>query len=139
MGLVLIGALVAGRGDSGQQSDGQRAHAIATEIRCPTCRGLSAADSDAPAAQAIRDDILRRVQVGQTGGQIRAYLVSRYGTQILLRPESHGVAALVWVLPVVVLGAAVAGVALAFRRWRARPRVTVSAADEALVDQALHP
>ncbi len=137
LALVLTGALVAGRGDSGQQSDGQRAHGIATEIRCPTCRGLSAADSDAPAAQAIRDDILRRVQAGQTDGEIRGYLVSRYGTEILLRPERHGVASLVWVLPIVALLAAVAGMALAFRRWRSRPHAPVSAADQALVDEAL--
>jgi len=137
LALVLTGALVAGRGDSGQQSDGQRAHGIATEIRCPTCRGLSAADSDAPAAQAIRDDILRRVQAGQTDGDIRGYLVSRYGTQILLRPERHGVASLVWVLPVIALLVAVAGMVLAFRRWRSRPHAPVSAADQALVDEAL--
>ncbi len=137
LALVLTGALVAGRGDSGQQSDAQRAHGIATEIRCPTCRGLSAADSDAPAAQAIRDDILRRVQAGQTDGEIRGYLVSRYGTEILLRPERHGVASLVWVLPVIALLVAVAGMALAFRRWRSRPHAPVSAADQALVDEAL--
>jgi len=137
MVFVLAGALFVGRGDSGQQSDGQRAHDIATEIRCPTCRGLSAADSDAPAAQAIRDDILRRVQAGQTAGEIRGYLVSRYGAEILLRPERRGVAGLVWLLPVIALGAAVVGMILAFRRWRARPHVTVSADDQALVDEAL--
>lgn len=137
MAFVLAGALLVGRGSSGQQSDGQRAHGIATEIRCPTCRGLSAADSDAPAAQAIRDDILRRVQGGQTGGEIRTYLVSRYGAEILLKPERSGVAGLVWILPVVVLVAAVAGMVLAFRRWRSRPHAPVSSADRALVDRAL--
>jgi len=137
MALVLAGALIIGRGDSGQHSDAQQAHSIATEIRCPTCRGLSAADSDAPAAQAIRDDILRRVQTGQTGGEIRAYLVSRYGDQILLKPARRGVASLVWILPLVALGGAVAGMVLAFRRWRSRPRAPVSDADQALVDEAL--
>lgn len=137
MGVVLAGALFVGRGDSGQPSDARRAHDIATEIRCPTCRGLSAADSDAPAAQAIRDDILRRVQAGQTAGEIRAYLVSRYGDEILLKPERHGMAVLVWALPVLAVGAAIAGLALAFRRWRARPGRALSADDQALVDEAL--
>jgi len=137
MALVLTGALAVGNGRSGRQSDGQRAHDIATEIRCPTCRGLSAADSDAPAAQAIRDDILRRVQAGQSPSEIRGYLESRYGAEILLKPERRGVASLVWILPVVVLVAALAGMVLAFRRWRSRPHPPVSAADQELVDEAL--
>ncbi|MGI9021864.1 MAG: cytochrome c-type biogenesis protein [Acidimicrobiales bacterium] len=138
LALLLIGALAVGaQGESGQRSDEQRAHEIATEIRCPTCKGLSAADSDAPAAQAIRDDILRRVQAGQSGTEIRAYLVSRYKEEVLLKPERRGVAGLVWALPVVVGAAAVAGMALAFRRWRARPHVPVSSADRAMVDEAL--
>ena len=139
MGLVLAVALTVGaRGESGQLSAAQRAHAIADEVRCPTCRGLSAADSDAPAAQAIRDDILRRVQAGQSGGEIRAYLVSRYKEEILLKPERDGVAGLVWILPVGAVALAVGGMALAFRRWRARPDVAVSAADQAMVAEALH-
>jgi len=137
MAMVLIGALAVGMGGSGPPSDGQRAHDIATEIRCPTCRGLSAADSDAPAAQAIRDDILRRVQSGETAGQIRTYLVSRYSADILLKPERHGVALLVWAVPVIVGAVALGGMALAFHRWRARPDVAVSADDQALVDEAL--
>ncbi len=137
LALVLAGALFVGRSDPGPPSDGQRAQDIATDIRCPTCRGLSAADSDAPAAQAIRDDILRRVQTGQTAGEIQDYLVSRYGAEILLKPERRGVASLVWILPLVALATAVAGLALAFRRWRARPHVAVSIRDQALVDEAL--
>lgn len=138
MGLVLAVALTVGaRGESGPRSDAQRAHDIATEIRCPTCKGLSAADSDAPAAQAIRDDILRRVQAGESGDEIRAYLVSRYKQEVLLKPEGDGVAGLVWALPVAAVVVAVAGMALAFRRWRARPDVAVSAADRAMVDDAL--
>ncbi len=138
MGLILAVALTVGvTGESGQVSDAQRAHDIATEIRCPTCKGLSAADSDAPAAQAIRDDILRRVKAGESGDEIRTYLVSRYKEEVLLKPERKGVAGLVWILPVAAAAAAVAGMALAFRRWRAKPDAAVSAADQALVDEAL--
>lgn len=139
MGLVLAVALFVGaRGESGQRTASQRAHAIATEIRCPTCQGLSAADSDAPAAQAIRDDILRRVQAGQTGDEIRAYMVSRYKEEILLKPAGDGVASLVWILPVGAVTVAVAAMVVAFRRWGARPDVAVSDADRAMVDEALN-
>ncbi|MGI9033616.1 MAG: cytochrome c-type biogenesis protein [Acidimicrobiales bacterium] len=138
LAVVLAVALVIGsRGRTGPLTDAQRAHRIATEIRCPTCRGLSAADSDAPSSSAIRDEVLRRVQAGQTDGQIRGYLVSRYGIDILLKPEATGVAGLVWALPVAALVVALGGLALAFRSWRARPGASISPSDQALVDEAL--
>ncbi|MFN2606638.1 MAG: cytochrome c-type biogenesis protein CcmH [Acidimicrobiales bacterium] len=135
--MLAVTLLVGSHGRSAAPSDASRAHRIDTEIRCPTCRGLSAADSDAPAAQAIRDEVLRRVQAGQTDGEVRAYLVSRYSADILLKPRSSGIAGLVWALPVVALVLAVGGLALAFARWRAHPGTRVSDADRALVDQAL--
>jgi cytochrome c-type biogenesis protein CcmH len=138
MGLVLVVALAVGaQRDPGPPTDAQRAHRIATQIRCPTCRGLSAADSDAPAAQFIRDESLRRVRAGETDAQIVAFFVNRYGSDILLKPEGRGVAGLVWALPAAGVVLAVGGLALTFRRRRARPRGGVSAADRALVEEAL--
>ncbi len=94
------------------------------------------ADSDAPAAKAGRDEIVRRVKEGQSDAQIRAYFVGRYGEAILLAPPREGVSGLVWVLPVLAVAAAAAGLALAFRRWQPKHR-RASDEDRALVDQAL--
>ncbi len=138
MGLVLVGALAIGaRGPSGPPTEAQRVHRIASVIRCPTCQGLSAAQSDAPSSEAIRDEIARRVEAGQTDGQIKAYLVSRYTTAILLNPQGKGLGLLVWALPVLGGAVAVGGLAFVLRRNRVRPGRRVSAADQALVDQAL--
>ncbi len=138
MALLLVGALVVGAGgQSGPPTDAQRVHRIADKIRCPTCRGLSAADSDAPAARALREEVRRRVEAGETDDQILGYVVSRYGDEALLQPEGGGVAGLVWALPVAGVVAAVGGLAFAFRRWRARPGVRASPDDRALVDEAL--
>ena len=95
------------------------------------------AESDAPAAQAVRDEIARRVTAGQSDAEIRAFLVSRYGREILLKPEGRGTAALVWALPVIVAAWAIGGLAFAFRRWSSRPMHHADADDRALVDQAL--
>ena len=136
--LVLVGALVAGAGrGGGRESIDHRVQRIASEVRCPTCSGLSAAESDAKTAEAVRDEIRTRVQQDQSDGQIRAALAQRFGADILLRPEGRGVAALVWALPVAAVVLAVAGLALAFRRWSAATRVTPTAEDRALVDRAL--
>jgi cytochrome c-type biogenesis protein CcmH len=102
-------------------------------MRCPTCRGLSAAQSDAPSAEAIRDEVRRRVQDGESDDQIKDYLISRYGEDILLQPRSR----LVWALPVVGGAVAVAGLALLLRRRRAGSGGKASDEDEALVAQAL--
>ena len=139
MAAVLAIALAVGaQGRAGPVTEAQRVRHIASEIRCPTCRNQSAAESDAAAAKAVRDEIDRRVRAGQSDGEIVAFMVSRYGSDILLTPESSGIASLVWALPVVAVVVAVAALAVAFRRWRARPGVEVSAEDRVLVERALH-
>ncbi|HVE47959.1 MAG TPA: cytochrome c-type biogenesis protein CcmH [Acidimicrobiales bacterium] len=128
-----------GRGD-GPATAAERADHISSEVRCPTCEGLSAAESESPASLAIRKEIRRRVDSGQSDDEIRSFLVGRYGHDILLRPGATGIAALVWALPVAVLVCALAGLAVAFRRWRARAALDGIATpdDRLLVDQALH-
>jgi cytochrome c-type biogenesis protein CcmH len=111
LALVLTGALFIGTRSHGARTVNQRAHHIAKQVRCPTCEGLSVDESDAAASRAIRDDIRHRVEQGQTDGEIRAYLVSRFGSEILLKPSSSGIGALVWALPVVLIVCVVAGLA----------------------------
>ncbi len=134
LAVVLAGALFVGsQGRSGPATDDQRVQRISSVVRCPTCRGLSAAQSDAPPAEAIRDEVRRRVEAGETDGQIKDYMVSRYGEDILLQPRS----ALVWVLPIVGIAVAVGGLGLVLRRRRVRPGPKISDADQDLVDRAL--
>ena len=134
LAIVLAGALAIGsRGESGPPTEDQRVERIASVVRCPTCRGLSAAQSDAPSAEAIRDEVRRRVQQGETDAQIKGYLVSRYGEDILLQPKSR----VVWALPVVGGVAAVGGLVFVLRRRRVRSGPAVSDADEALVARAM--
>jgi len=138
MAVVLVAALaVAAGGGAGPATEDQQVSAIADKVRCPTCRGLSAADSDAPAATAIRDEVRRRLREGQSEGMIVGYLERTYGADIRLEPEAEGIGVLVWALPVA--GVAVVAVALvgmfSSRRRRTAPRV--SDADRALVAEAM--
>ncbi len=138
LGLVLVVALAVGsRGPSGPVTEDQRARRITSIVRCPTCRGLSVAQSDAPSAEAIRDEVRRRVGAGETDAQIKAYLVSRYSEDILLQPKTAGAGLVVWALPVVGGAAAVGGLVVVLRRRRLRPGAKVSDDDQALVDAAL--
>ena len=53
-----------------------------------------------------------------TDDQIVAGLEDSYGTDILLVPRATGFDALIWVLPTMAFVFGVAGLAVAFRRWR---------------------
>ena len=139
LAVVVVLALViggAGRG-GGPRSPAAKAQAIAEDLRCPVCQGLSVADSHSPTAEAMRDDIRRRVDAGENASSIKAHYVASYGEWVLLRPEASGVGVVVWLLPVGALVLAVGGLALAFRRWRRQPAMAATDEDRALVEAAL--
>jgi cytochrome c-type biogenesis protein CcmH len=136
---VVAAALVvggAGRSHSSRSAPA-RAHAIASELRCPVCQSLSVADSPSETAKAIYEDIRRRVDAGESDAAIKAHYVGSYGQWVLLKPESSGMGAVVWVLPVTALLLGAGGLALAFRRWRREPARAATDEDRALVEAAL--
>lgn len=119
LAVVAVAALVYGTvDDRSAASTEDRVQAVASTIRCPQCRSQSAADSDAPTAQAVRVEIAERIEAGESDGEIRAYFASTYGEEILLTPPAEGVGSLVWVLPVAATVLAAGGLAWAFLRWR---------------------
>jgi cytochrome c-type biogenesis protein CcmH len=130
--LLLVGALIVGQGNT-SNSVRARTDRIASDIKCPTCQGLSVKQSSAGTAKAIYSEIERQVVEGQSDASIRGYLVSRFGTEQLLRPESTGVGSIVWIAPVVFVILALAGLAFAFARWSRKENLQPSGDDEALV------
>ena len=135
---VLAVALVIGVTQSREPSTPTaRAQNLSEQLMCPTCKGQSVADSGSSASNGIRQYIDTRIAEGASDDQIRDELAREYGDDIVLTPGRSGLAGLVWALPVAVLIAAVAGVGLAFRRWRHRAVVHASAADRALVERSL--
>ena len=136
--VVVVALVVAGAGRAHPpRSPAARTEAIAGDLRCPVCQGLSIADSHSPTAESIKEDIRRRVDAGESNAAIKAHYVDSYGEWILLRPNAYGVGALVWALPVGALLLAGGGLALAFRRWRRQPAMAATDEDRALVEAAL--
>lgn len=134
---ALVAALViATRPASEDRSVEARVEHITAQLRCPTCQGLSVADSPSSTARAISDDVRRRVEEGDSDGAIKAAYVDRYGEWILLRPSSSGIGAVVWALPVGAVVLAAGGLFLAFRRWRSTPTMSATPDDERLVAEA---
>jgi cytochrome c-type biogenesis protein CcmH len=134
--VVVLVALAAGTIGQDPPTDEQRAQNLAESIRCPSCKSQSAASSDTPSSLAVRALIAERIEAGDSDEEIRDFVASRYGREVLLDPSGSGFGAVVWALPVVLVVVAVAGLVVRFRGYRAGGSRHASAADEALVAQA---
>lgn len=74
----------------------RRARALSAELRCMVCQNQSIDDSDAPLARDIRLLIRDRIAKGESNDAVRAFLVSRYGDFILLKPPFELDTLLLW-------------------------------------------
>jgi cytochrome c-type biogenesis protein CcmH/NrfF len=115
----------------------EQVEAIARTLKRPVCDSQSVADSDVAASRAIRAEIARLVEDGRSPSEVREAIAASFGDEVQLIPPASGFAGLVWVLPVVALIVAIAGVSAAITRWRRSPRATPADEDRALVEQAL--
>ncbi|MGO9743017.1 MAG: cytochrome c-type biogenesis protein [Roseiarcus sp.] len=73
-----------------------RARELSAQLRCLVCQNESIDESDAPLAHDIRLMIRRRITEGESNAEIRAFLVSRYGDFILLKPPLKPETWLLW-------------------------------------------
>ncbi|HEX3979748.1 MAG TPA: cytochrome c-type biogenesis protein CcmH, partial [Acidimicrobiales bacterium] len=119
LGVVLVVALVLGGVlHSSSPGPAQRAAAIESVVRCPSCEDLSVAQSTAPTAVAVRAAVTELIAEGRTDQQIRDYLVDRYGASIELDPPASGWSLLVWLLPLLAGLVGVTALAVVFVRRR---------------------
>ena len=73
---------------------------LTEELRCLVCQNQSLADSDAPLANDLRDQVYDMVSEGQSNEQIVDYLVTRYGEFVLYRPPMNTKTLFLWGAPV---------------------------------------
>jgi cytochrome c-type biogenesis protein CcmH len=103
-------------------SQAQQVQQIAAGLHCPICKDLSVADSPAPLAQQMRQEIAQKLRAGESADQIRAGFVAAYGETVLMSPPRHGVAEAVYYLPLLVLGAGLIAAFTLLRRWLRAPQ-----------------
>ena len=83
-----------------------RARALSVEFRCLVCQNQSIDDSDAPLARDLRAMVRARLLAGDSDQDIRAAVTARYGEFVLFRPRFGGGTAVLWLLPLLLLGIA---------------------------------
>jgi len=76
---------------------------LSTELRCLVCQNSTLADSDAPLAQDLRNEIRKLIEGGKTDEEIVAYLVARYGDFVTFRPPVNASTAILWFGPFLML------------------------------------
>lgn len=72
-----------------------KAQDLMLTLRCLTCQSQSIADSDAPMAGDMRNQVRQRIAAGEEPEAIRAWLVERYGDYVSYAPR---VTTLTWPL-----------------------------------------
>jgi cytochrome c-type biogenesis protein CcmH len=97
-----------------------RAVALQKELRCLVCQGESLDESNAPLAADLRRLLRERIAAGDSNEAVKRYLVARYGNFILMKPPLEKDTYVLWVAPLIALGAAMTVACVA--AWRARSR-----------------
>jgi len=122
LALILGAALLVGSGALSEASDGVGARISALErlVAAPPRGDLSVAQSQAPAAIEVRNQIAAEVHRGWSDERILDAIEAHYGTQILLEPPAGGLDTVLWAAPVALaVGATVVlGTATVRRRRR---------------------
>ena len=126
--LVLsLGAAVGARAiDTSEPLDDPRQQAlyerITHDVRCLVCQNQTIADSTAPLAADLRREIRRMVAEGQSEGQIKDFLVDRYGGFVLYKPLFRSWNLLLWLAP---LGLLLIGLITLLRIARRRAQLPI--------------
>ena len=96
---------------------------LLNELRCLVCQNQTLADSHAPLAQDLRNEVYRMVEEGKAKPEIIEFLVARYGDFVLYKPPLKNTTFLLWFGPFILLLIAV-GVALRFVKSRSESEIT---------------
>lgn len=81
-----------------------QAVALMDTLRCVVCQGQPISGSNADLARDMRRLVRERIAAGESPETVRAWLVSRYGQWVSLKPEVNELTAPLWLIPLIAMG-----------------------------------
>jgi len=98
-----------------------RYRAMIAELRCLVCQNQSIAESNAPLAEDLREQVRAQIAAGRSDAEIIEFLTARYGDFVRYRPAFKGKTLVLWLGPFGILVLAGTVAAFFIRRSRAVP------------------
>lgn len=114
----------------------KRVLTIGARLRCMVCGGVSIIDSQDKNAAAMRKELEQQVREGKSDAEISAYMVRRYGEDVLNEPLLTMKTVLLWLSPALFALLAAAGW-LHFSRRKERGNEGSTVQDEQWAREAL--
>ena len=115
----------------------ERVTAIAAELRCLVCQNQTLADSNAPLAVDLREQIREQMRKGASERAVVDYMVARYGDFVLYRPPFKATTVLLWAGPVLLAMAGLMALFISLARRRRASRSDLSDEDRARAQRLL--
>jgi cytochrome c-type biogenesis protein CcmH len=81
----------------------KRVAGLAHELRCLVCQNQTLADSNAPLAVDLRNQIREQLKGGASEREVIDFMVARYGDFVLYRPPFKASTLALWIGPFVLL------------------------------------
>ena len=76
---------------------------LAEELRCLVCQNQTLAESNAPLAVDLRNQMREQLSKGASEEQVRDFMVARYGDFVLYRPPFKAATLALWLGPFALL------------------------------------
>jgi len=99
----------------------KRTQALAHELRCLVCQNQTLAESNAPLAVDLRNQIRTQLDAGKSEKDVLDFMVARYGDFVLYRPPLKAKTVALWLGPFAFLAAGFWALARYLRRRRVPP------------------
>ena len=114
-----------------------RVMTLAAKLRCLVCQNQSIAESDAPLAVDLRNQMREQMRQGKSERDVIDFLLARYGDFVLLRPPFKPTTLLLWIGPLLLFVAGLIALLRQAVRPRAAAEVELSETDRARALQLL--
>jgi cytochrome c-type biogenesis protein CcmH len=99
----------------------KRVQQLSHELRCLVCQNQTLADSNAPLAVDLRNQVREQLKSGRSERDVIDFLVARYGDFVLYRPPLKASTVLLWAGPFLLLAFGLLVLFLRMRRKASPP------------------